>query len=336
MAGQIFKLGALFSALLFFSACQTAPPPAPAVQDPLARVSRIDPAAHAGFAVSHDDERLVFAAQNIFAIPVDGGDADALTLTASDTMRVVSAFPNDDRLLISDRNHLYARSVDGELRDLGIMRFLSWRADGRAFFAASGDRNAETLHEFDAETYQRRSPSSGGGQIGAVSRDGRWLAILSQDGGIGLVDLTSADPAPRRIVSNAVSVFEFSPNGAGLIYGVTSRYNFTEAWRYDLASGESTPVMQAQANVLALWSSASGRYRVFETGAEDQVTDVIVINQTNDRGVPISANARNVRFDRDETRIFYSRADDDWPYDIFVSDITGEHTTRLVHAPNAR
>ena len=37
---------------------------------------------------------------------------------------------------------------------------------------------------------------------------------------------------------------------------------FSQAWTYDLASGESTPLLQADWDVMFVFWSPSGRYRV--------------------------------------------------------------------------
>jgi hypothetical protein len=334
--------GFLVAGLAFaLSACASAPrtPPAP-LRAPLEGAERIEPASAAGYAASRDGESLLFSADpngtmNAYVVSTEGGDPRALTTEVSSDVIALSYFPNDDRILLSIGEQLYVRANDGGLSGIGRLTFLGWRGDGSAFYAAGSD----AVYAFDAADLSRETLfSSAGAESVAVSRDGRWGAMRSGNT-ISLVDLSASPRVARTILADeagAHALFEFSSSGRSLVYGLRAADGFMHAWRYEMASGQTYPVMEAQADVLTVFSSRSGRFMVLETGANGAVRDVAAVDQQEDRALPLRGYSRNVRFNRDDSRIFFSLANEDWPQDIFISELDGEHITRLVHSDTAR
>lgn len=333
----------LFSVLLFLAACASAPsaPPAP-LRAPLEGAERIEPPSAHGYAVSRDGESFLFSADpngtmNAFVVALEGEDNDprALTTETSADVSALSYFPNDDRILLSIGTQLFIRAQDGGLSGIGRLTFLGWRGDGAAFYAA-GD---EAVYAFDARDLSRETLfRSAGADAAIVSRDGRWGALRSGNT-ISLIDLSASPRAARAILAEetgAHGLFEFSSSGRSLVYGLRAADGFMHAWRYDLASGQTYPVMEAQADVLSVVSSRSGRFMVLETGRNGAASDVVAVDQQEDRALPLRGYARDVRFNRDDSRIFFRLANDSWPQDIFVSELDGEHIKRLVHSETAR
>lgn len=346
---------ALTAALLFGAACQSRPPPvvAPAAPAPYARAENITLPAAAGLAFSPDNQSLLVASDeaagvfNAYAQALIGTDRRALSRGAGNAFPL-SYFPAGDRILIrliegDGQGHIGARFDDGVIRDLTpgsdiAARFLGWRSDGSGFFITTNraDSGASIAYSVDASSLERTTLYQADGEIDAVSRDGRWLAFTNPD--INVVDLQAPQAAPRLVASRSgmspQGVYEFAPDGRSLIYADDASGPYTEAWRYDLASGERTPVMQAQANVLTVTSSPSGRYRVFELG-EALPSDVVVVDQQSDRALPLSSATRDVRFNRDESQVAFRLANDPWPQDVFVADLDGAHIRRIVHSDAA-
>jgi hypothetical protein len=233
------------------------------------------------------------------------------------------------------------RERDETTRDLGVASFLTWCADGRAAIVVVGG-----LALLDPATYERRIvlplpeervPNTA---VAAVSRDCRWAAITTSIvKAVYLADLSAAQPTQRRILGDApgtsYGVIGFTPTNQSLIYSQRQGSGFQEAYRYALADGQTYLVMQTQADVLAITFSPTGRYGAYYSGTNGAITDAAVVDQTSDQAVPLSGGTRDLRFNRDETKIAFRLANDGWPNDIFVSDLDGGHITRLVHAPNA-
>lgn len=324
------------------------PPPAPPAPAPYRAARRIALPPATAFAFSSDDQNLLVGSDeqsrmNTYAQAVEGEARVILTGHAAAHADPISYFPTDERVLLrvmqGGRAHIFVRGIDGALRDLTPQismdaDFLGWRANGGAFFVIAVRDGGSTAYTYDASSYSPYALYDSTGRIDAISGDGRWLAFTSAEG-IFVVSLDSPSADPRRVAatpSSGGSVFEFARDGRSLVYANSERGEHIEAWRYDLATGAHTPVMQTQADVLAITSAPSGRYRVYATGADGAINDVLVVDQQTDRAFPLSAGIRDVRFSRDERRIAHRRADDDWPNDIFVSDLNGENMRRVVHA----
>ncbi|HYD89485.1 MAG TPA: S9 family peptidase [Vitreimonas sp.] len=320
----------------------------------------------AGFGFSPDGRFILTANDssgvfNTYALSIEGGAPVALTNSTTNATFAVSYFPNDERALVSadeggnELDHLYVRERDGTLRDITPgenvkASFLAWRSDGGAFWVTSNERNEQVfdLYEYDATSYQRRLVYENPGmEIADVSRDGRWLALVrprtTADSNLYLVDLRASGAArePRLITEHtgniSYGVYEFTPDNAALIYATDEHGEYNQAWRYDLASGEKTPLIQAEWDVMFVVHSPSGRYRVSAVNADASTEVTILDTQTRQpislTGVP-AGDLAQVRFNRDETRIAFTVASDTSPSDIFTAPLSTGAATRLTHALN--
>jgi dipeptidyl aminopeptidase/acylaminoacyl peptidase len=319
--------------------------------------------ASAGFGFSPDGSRILAwndstGVINAYALSIEGGAPQPLTASTDNANFAVSYFPNDERVLVSadqggnELDHLYVRERDGSLRDLTPgenlkAEFLAWRRDGGAFWVTSNERDPQVfdLYEYDATSYQRRLVYQNPGMLIAdISRDGRWLAMVrprtSADSDVFLVDLAGSSE-PRLITEHtgniAYSVYEFTPDSAALIYATDEHGEFNQAWRYDLASGEKTPLIAADWDVMFVVHSPSGRYRVSAVNA-DASTEVTILD--TQAGLPVrltgvpAGDLAQVRFNRDETRIAFTVASDTSPSDVFTAPLSTGVATRLTRALN--
>lgn len=298
---------------------------------------------------------------NAYALSIEGGAAVPLTASTTNATFAVSYFPSDERVLVSadqggnELNHLYVRERDGALRDLTPgenlkAAFLGWRRDGAKFWVTSNERNPQVfdLYEYDAANYERRRVFENPGmEIADISRDGRWLALVrprtAADSNLYLVDLTASGPArePRLITEHTGNInytaYEFTPDGAALIYGTDEHGEYNQAWRYDLASGQKSALVEADWDVMFVIHSPSGRYRVSAVNA-DASTELTILDTQSDTpvsltGVP-AGDLGGVRFNRDETRIAFTVASDTSPADVFTAPLSTGAATRLTTALN--
>lgn len=160
---------------------------------------------------------------NAYALPVTGGKPSPLTSSTGNATFAATYFPADERILFTadgggdELNHIYVRERDGKVRDLTPgakvkASFEGWSADGRTFWIASNERDAKTfdIYAYDADHYERRMVFENDGyEVGAISRDGRRLALVkprtSADGNLYLVDL-AARSAPKLITAHQGNV----------------------------------------------------------------------------------------------------------------------------------
>jgi dipeptidyl aminopeptidase/acylaminoacyl peptidase len=306
--------------------------------------------------ISNDSSGVI----NAYAISIEGGAPRQLTQSPDNATFAISFFPNDERALVSadqggnELTHLYVRERDGALRDLTPGEnvkadFLAWRADGAAFWVTSNERDPQVfdLYEYDAATYARQLVYQNPGmEIADITRNGRWLALVrprtSADSDVYLVNLHARDMREPRLITQHTGnishgVYEFTPDGAALIYGTDEHGEYNQAWRYDLATEAKTPLIAAEWDVMFVVHSPSGRYRVAAVNA-DASTEVTIFDTRTNRPIELSGapagDLGQIRFNRDETRIAFTVASDTSPTDIFTAPLSTGVATRLTHALN--
>jgi dipeptidyl aminopeptidase/acylaminoacyl peptidase len=316
-----------------------------------------------GVAFSRDGRNVLISNDasgvfNAYVLPVAGGDPVPLTTSPDNATFAASFFPADDRVLVTaDRGgdeltHVYVRELDGTLRDLTPgerlkASFHGWSEDGRTFFISTNERNPQMfdVYSYDADGYQRRLIFQNEGYVlGDISRDGRHLALVkahsSANSDLYLASIGSQSE-PRLLTEHegnvAYDVYGFTPDSASLIYGSNETSEFSQAWSYDLASGEKRPLIAAVWDVMFVAHSPSGRYRVHALN-EDASTRLTITDLRSGRpatltGIP-QGNLGSVRFNRLETAIAFTVASDTSPSDIFVADLATGQARRLTKALN--
>jgi dipeptidyl aminopeptidase/acylaminoacyl peptidase len=321
-------------------------------------------AASDGIAFSRDGRNLLISSDrsgviNTYALPVAGGEPVQISQSATNATIAISYFPNDDRVLFTadqggnELHHVYVRLADGSVRDLTPgdnlkAGFMGWSADGRTFYVSTNEREprAFDVYAYDATTYERRLiyRNSGEYQPGEVSRDGRYVSLgkanSAADSDVYLYQV-GAEAPPRLITPHQGNVafgsYGFTPDGRALVYGTNETSEFDQAWRYDIAGGARTAMLQADWDVMFVMFSNSGRYRVHALN-EDGSTRLTITDTRSGRPIALrgvlDGDLGGVRFNRDETMIAFTVASDTSPSDIFVADLATGQARRLTRALN--
>jgi len=321
-------------------------------------------ASASGFAFSPDNLKLLIDSDesgifNVYALPVDGGDAIALTQSDTDAMFGESWFPNDERIIFSFDNggneldHIVVRELDSRFHDLTPgedlkAQFAGWSSDGEYFYILSNERDPRSfdLYRYSASDYAREMLYENPGfQVAALSRDERWLALVkprtSADSDVLLVDLHAADQEPQLITEHdgniAYDVYDFSPDSSALIYSTDQHGEFNQAWRYDLESGEQQVLVSADWDVSYVSYSPSGAYRVAGVNA-DASTEVTITDVESGTVVALpelpAGDIRNVRFSADESKIALIVNADNSPSNVHVIDLASASARQLTSALN--
>ncbi len=296
---------------------------------------------------------------NAYALPIAGGEPVPLTQSTADSTYAVSMFPADDRLLFSrdgggdELDHIYVRELDGSTRDLTPgdkvkAQYLGWSGDKSRFFIATNERDEKVfdLYAYAADGYDRTLLFENPGfELGDVSPDGNMVALqkprTSADSDVYLADLTKPGSEPELITPHegnvAYGVYGFTPDSKALIYATNEFGEYNQAWRYDIESGEKTPLIQADWDVSYVAYSPSGRYRVHSVN-EDALGTLTILDQTTGNEVALSGipegQLGQVRFNRAEDMIAFTVNSDTSPNDIFVADLSSGQARRLTTALN--
>ncbi len=316
-----------------------------------------------GLAFSPDGQSLLISSDatgvfNAYALPVAGGAPVALTSSTDNAVFAATYLPDGRVVVASDQggnelDHVYVREVDGRLRDLTPgdkvkAGFLALSPDGKTLWLTSNARDAKAFDvvAFDTATLEGKTAFSNTGAFypAAISRDGRWLALdkpnTSADSDVYVVDLQGKGE-PKRVtehtgnVSNGV--LDFTPDSKGLVLSTDAHGEFSQAWTYDLASGETTPLLQADWDVMFVSWSPSGRYRVSAIN-NDAKSELTLLDTRS--GKPMSftglpdGDIGGVRFSPDESRVAFTVASDTSPSDVFIADLADGKARRLTTALN--
>ncbi|GMM92670.1 S9 family peptidase [Qipengyuania sp. MTN3-11] len=300
------------------------------------------------------DESGVF---NAYLLPVDGGEAMPLTSSTTNAVFAASFFPEDGRVLYgsdgggNELTHIYVREEDGTVRDLTpgdelTSNFAGWSKDGETFYVSTNERDPQAfdLYAYDADDYSRELlfTNPGGFFPGEVSDDGRWMVLVkynsSADSDLYLVDLTG-DKTPRLITAHEGNItygsHAFTRDNTKLVYSTNENGEYSEAWTYDLASGDKEKYLADDWDVSFVSFSPSGRYRVSGVNA-DAKTELTLLDQNTGRDVALSGvpdgDLGSIRFDEDESHIAFTVSSDTSPSDIYVADLATGKARRLTSA----
>lgn len=316
-----------------------------------------------GLAFSPDGQSLLISSDrtgvfNAYALPVAGGEPVALTTSTDNAVFAASWLPDGRAVVVSDQGgneltHVYVREADGSLRDLTPgdkvkAEFLALSPDGRTLWLTSNARDPKAFDvlAFDTATLSGRPAfANPGGYFPAdVSRDGRWLALrkpnTSADADVYVVDL-QGDGQPKLVTAHSGNVshgvYGFTPDSRGLVVSTDAHGEFSQAWTIDLASGQASPLLQADWDVMFVSFSPSGRYRVSAINADAKSELTLLDAQTGQAvaftGLP-DGDIGAVRFSPDEARVALTVASDTSPADVFVADLADGKARRLTTALN--
>lgn len=322
-------------------------------------------ASSAGFAFSPDDSRILISSDetgvfNAYAVDPETGERTALTESETNATFAVSYFPNDDRVVVTadqggnELSHLYIRDENGQLYDITPgeevrAQFLGWSPDGSDMWVMTNERDQSSMDiyaydtvSFESQTVFQNDDSL---EIGDVSPDGRWLALVrnrtSADSDILLLDLASGETEPTLITEHegniAYGVYAFTPDSTQLVYATNEHGEFNQAWTYDLETGDTAPLIEADWDVMFVTYSPSGQYRVSGINA-DARTEVTIIDTGTGEALALpelpAGDIGSVRFSRDEGRIAFLIDSATSPSNLHIVDLETQDHAQLTNALN--
>ncbi|MYF95535.1 MAG: S9 family peptidase, partial [Holophagales bacterium] len=328
---------------------------------------------YGGASFSADESRLLISSDvsgvwAVYSVPVAGGEPRQLTDSAGPVF-AQSYFPNDDRFLYTgdeggnELNHLYVGSDGaGDVPEGGVdltpgdnvrASFAGWRSDGGAFFVQTNER---TPFAMDLYRYKVPPPGTwdferelvfendGTFNLGAVSEDGRWLALdkltSNYDSDVYAYDLMAGHLVHVTEHEGEVEHGSggFTPDSAHLYYGTNEHSEFNQIWSYDLADGSRELVLAADWDVFGVSFSDTGRYRVSAIN-EDASTVVEVLD--TETGAPVSlpdlpaGDIAQVGFSASDRLMAFYLSSDQSPSDLYVYDLDqGGEALRLTQSLN--
>ncbi|MBB1295033.1 S9 family peptidase [Pseudoalteromonas sp. SR41-4] len=293
---------------------------------------------------------------SLYEVDAKTGDKTRLT-NFQDSTYPVRYFPNDERVLFTkdsggnERFHVYVRELDGSVKDLTPgeetrASFAGFTKDGSQFFITSNQRDAKfmDLYRVDSKTYKMTPvyQNTLGLDVGAISPDGRYIALsksnTNKDSDTFILDTYKKTLKPQLISKHDTPAQygpeTFSADSKSLYYSTDAKGEFSQVWRYDLASGEHSPALKDDWDVSFIYFSKSGRYQVSGVNA-DASTKVTVIDTQTGKEIAMpqlpAGNLRGVNFSADEKSMAFYLNSDTSPSNLFVWQVGSNKAQRLTN-----
>jgi dipeptidyl aminopeptidase/acylaminoacyl peptidase len=314
---------------------------------------------------SHDGTKIVYASNqtgifNVFAVPVEGGEAEQLTQSTKESNYLVSTFPRDERLLFrADRggneiHHIILRQKDGTIRDLtpdpkARAIFLNWSSDKNRFFYTYNTRNPRfpDIYEMDVTTDPFTTELIYKDETGFydfhVSGDGLFIAMQKvysdHDSDVYLFDRKSNIlkniTAHKGEINNIPETF--TPDSRKLYFLSNEDSEFMYLKSHDLISEKIETVLQKEWSIRSVYFSPEGRYRVSsmnnDARIEIEIYDIKEQKQVTLPRFP-GDNITTVRFSEDETLLAFFLESSTSPYDLNVYEMESGQYRQLTNCMN--
>ena len=308
-----------------------------------------------GGSFSHDEKNILYTSDesgiyNAYMVSVDGGEPVQLTHSTDRSVRAVSFFPDDNRILYMSDNegnelyHVYVRDENGNVMDITPHKsaraiFYTWSHDEKSFFIGYNKRNPSfmDIYEVDIESLKPKLlfRNDGGYDFGAVSNDKQYIAfskeITNHNSDIYLYQVKKGKmkhitPHEGDINYRPVT---FSLESKSLYYLTDENSEFTYLIKYDIASGETVTVESADWDIMYTYFSRNGKYRVIGINEDAQTTVHILDTEKNKPvslpGIP-DANITSVHISKSEKLMAFSISSSRSPSDLCVFNFdTGQY-----------
>lgn len=314
-----------------------------------------------GGSLSHDKTKVFVTSNrsginNLYTIPIGGGEYTPITQSDSSSLYGISYFPNDSRILFQmDDNgneiyHLYLLDQQGAVKELtpgkeARASFYGWAQDENSFYYGSNKRDSRYMdvYEMDLATLTPRLlyQNDQGFDFGAISPNEQYLAlsksINTNDADLYLYDLKAKQLTKINEQQAAHTPTNFSTDSRSLNYLTDAGNEFAYLMKYDLASKQKEKVYEDKWDVVSSNLSHKGTYRVLLVN-EDGRNKVVVQNAAT--GEPIAlprfegGDVTNVGISRDESIMTFYVGSSSTPSNLYVMDLGTNQHTRLTNVLN--
>ena len=296
---------------------------------------------------------------NAYTISATGGTPTPLTQSKTNSIRAISYFPADERILYSsdeggnELTHIYVRNPDGTTKDLTPgaklkANFQGWAGDDKSFFVSTNERDERyfDLYEITLDGYKRTLlyKNTDGFDLGPVSRDKRYLAMSksksSTDADIYLYDLRTN--TTRNITEHSGEVnnapADFSPDGSKLLFVSDEGGEFASLRAYDIATGAKSVAYAQSWDLQGADYSKGGKYLTVYVNEDSRpvarLLDAATLKPVVLPDMPTGL-VRGVSISGDDAALAFYATDGSTPNDLYAAKI-GVAPKRLTNALNPK
>ena len=316
-----------------------------------------------GSSLSFDEKTILFSSNktgiyNAYTIPVEGGEPTQITDSKDNSIFALSFFPNDNRILyMSDKAgneiyHLYLREEDGKVKDLtphenARAEFYDWSYDEKSFFYGSNIRDPKfmDIYEMDIETFipKMTYQNDSGYFLGDISDNKRYMAfskvITTNNTDMYLYDRETKELKHLSPHQGDVqySPETFSLDSKSLYYLTDEGSEFTYLKRYDIQSGNSEKIEQADWDIMYAYFSRNGKYRVVGIN-NDAKTEIKIYDTSTGKLVNLpklpDGEITSVKIAKSEKLMTFYLNGSRSPNNLYVYNFDTKNYIQLTHTMN--
>ncbi|MEE9372633.1 MAG: S9 family peptidase [Saprospiraceae bacterium] len=314
-----------------------------------------------GSSFSSDESKLLVGSNetgiiNAYELDLATGVRTPLTTSEDRTIRPISYFPYDDRILYqSDNNgdeidHIFMQDPEGNITDLtpaqgAKANFGGWADDNLSFFYSSNERNPQffDFYEMNIEDFssKRLYQNDDGKNVNGISRNKQFMAfsksVNTNDSDIFLLNLNSGKEVQINTVQAGHSIADFGTDNTKLYYLTDEDAEYQYLMTYDIASGSKEKVLQKDWDIRYTYFSKSGDYRV--TGInQDGKTVVELFNTQTGKTVEVpdvgDKEITTVNISDSETKMAFYAGGSNAPSDLYMYDMNAKTVKKLTNTLN--
>jgi dipeptidyl aminopeptidase/acylaminoacyl peptidase len=301
----------------------------------------------------HNNQSGIF---NVYAVAIDSGTVKQLTHSTKESTFAVDYLPDGRFLYRYDRGgneneHLYVLDA-GQERDLTPgdkvkASFLGWNGDKSAFYYMANGRDPKffDIFKMDPKTFTSTLlyEDKTGYQVGAISRDEKWIAFTkpntTADSDIYLYDVSAK--AMKHISPHegdaTYTPADFDVESRNLYYLTDDGGEFKYLARYQLSTGKKETVEKASWDIMFAGFSKHGKYRVLAVN-DDAHTRVSIIETKSGKAVPLpklpNGDITGVTMSDDEKLMAFYFNGDRSPANLYVYDLATQSVKKLTESLN--
>jgi len=326
-----------------------------------------------GSAFSPDESKIMYSSKktgiyNAYELAVEGGEAQQLTNSESESVFAYSYFPEDERILFSsdkggnEINHLFVKNLNGEITDLtpdstAKAMFMGWAADDKSLFYANNSRNPQAFDVYELSidqieevessvaAYQPKMLFENDGRFypGPISEDKKYMSltesITRQKVNMYLYNMETGETNMLNDAEDQVAYAPqyFSKDGSKLYFLSDKDSEFTYLSSYDIASGEINKVEEAEWDIMYAYQSKNGKYRVVGINNDAQ-TEIKIYEEASGAQISLpempSGEITSVNIsDSEKLMAFYVNSSTS-PNNLYVYNFETEEYTQLTDTMN--
>lgn len=255
-----------------------------------------------GGSFSFDEKNLLIGSNqtgiyNVFEISVNGGEAQGLTNSTTESIFPISYFPTDSRILYtSDQggneiDHIYLKNEKGEVTDLtpdegAISSFLDWSKDKKSFFYTSNKRDKRffDMYEMDISKFQSKMiyQNDSGYQLSIISGNKNIVSLLKPiTTSVSELYLYKIDTKETIKISKdgaSYDTADFSLDNQSFYYLTDHGSEFKHLMKYDISTKKSEKIWEEKWDISYAYHTEKGKYRV--VGINEDAKNVVKIFDT--------------------------------------------------------